>query len=100
MCRKKEKTAVVHPVLSHHSSRACVRDVYLAGDLVDGLGQSLDVAGGDARHGDTAVLGGVDRMFLGQLVHLLGSQARVCEHTNLEQKNKVSKKHNHLRGPI
>lgn len=32
----------------------------LAGDLVDGLGESLDVAGGDTSNGDTAVLGSVD----------------------------------------
>jgi len=33
---------------------------HLAGDLVDGLGESLDVAGGDTSNGDTAVLGSVD----------------------------------------
>jgi hypothetical protein len=32
----------------------------LTGNLEDGLGQALDVAGGDTSDGDTAVLGGVD----------------------------------------
>lgn len=32
----------------------------LTGNLVDGLGKSLDIARGDPRHGDTAVLGRVD----------------------------------------
>ena len=32
----------------------------LTGDLEDGLGQALDVAGGDTSDGDTAILGGVD----------------------------------------
>lgn len=52
---------------------------------MDRLGQSLDVAGGDAGDRDTAVLGGVDRVLLGQLVHLLSGQASVCEHTDLEE---------------
>ena len=55
----------------------------LAGDLVDGLGESLDVGGGDTGDGDAAVLGGVDGVLLGQLVHLLGGQACVCEHADL-----------------
>lgn len=32
----------------------------LSGNLEDGLGESLHVAGGDTSNGDTAVLGGVD----------------------------------------
>lgn len=32
----------------------------LTGNLEDGLGESLDVGGGDTSDGDTAVLGGVD----------------------------------------
>lgn len=32
----------------------------LTSNLVDGLGKSLDIARGDPRHGDTAVLGRVD----------------------------------------
>ena len=32
----------------------------LTGDLEDGLGKALDVAGGDTSDGDTAILGGVD----------------------------------------
>lgn len=32
----------------------------LTGDLEDGLGESLHVAGGDTGNGDTTVLGGVD----------------------------------------
>jgi hypothetical protein len=59
----------------------------LAGDLVDGLSESLDICAGDTRDGDTAVLGGVDGVLLGQFVHLLGGQAGVCEHTDLEEEN-------------
>ena len=42
----------------------------LTGNLEDGLGESLDVGGGDTSDGDTAVLGGVD----GVLEKLLGTR--------------------------
>lgn len=74
-------------------------DAHLTGDLVDGLGKTLDVAAGDTGHGDTAVLGGVDGVLdelvsardirnkpaylLGQSVHLLGLETSVGEHANL-----------------
>lgn len=56
---------------------------FLALDLEDGLGQTADVVTGDTSNGDTAVLGGVDGVLLGQLIHLLGVQASVGEHANL-----------------
>lgn len=55
----------------------------LALDLEDGLGQTADVLAGDACHRDASVLGGVHAVLLGQLVHLLGRQARVGKHANL-----------------
>lgn len=42
----------------------------LTGNLEDGLGESLDVGGGNTSDGDTAVLGGVD----GVLEKLLGTR--------------------------
>jgi hypothetical protein len=39
-----------------------LEEINLTGDLEDGLGESADVAGGDTGDGDTAVLGGVDRV--------------------------------------
>ena len=40
----------------------------LALDLVDGLGETTNVLAGDAGNGDTAVLGGVDRVLMSKLV--------------------------------
>ena len=60
----------------HHASR-------LTGDLEDGLGQTLDIAGSDTSDGDTTVLGGVDGVLLGQSIHLLGLQTSEGKHTNL-----------------
>lgn len=60
----------------HHASR-------LTGDLEDGLGQTLDVAGRDTSNGDTTVLGGVDGVLLGQSIHLLGLQTGEGEHADL-----------------
>lgn len=74
----------------------------LTGNLEDGLGESLDVGGGDTSDGDTAVLGGVDGVLekllgtrlekvceyktylLGEGVHLLGLEASVGEHADLD----------------
>lgn len=55
----------------------------LTSDLVDGLGKALDVAGSDTSNTDSAILGGIHTVLLGQLVHLLGLQASEGEHTNL-----------------
>lgn len=74
----------------------------LTGNLENGLGESIDVGGGDTSHGDTAVLGGVDGVLekllgtrlekvcecktylLGEGVHLLGLEASVGEHADLD----------------
>ena len=56
------------------------------GHLEDRLGQPLDVARRDARHRYPAVLGSVDRMLLGQSLHLFGFQAGVGEHADLLDK--------------
>lgn len=74
----------------------------LTSNLEDRLGESLDVSGGDTSDGDTAVLGSVDRVLgeslairlekvcgyksylLSKGVHLLGLQASVGEHADLE----------------
>lgn len=56
---------------------------FLTLDLEDSLGQAADVVAGDTSNGDTAVLGGVDGVLLGQLLHLLGVQASVGEHADL-----------------
>lgn len=47
---------------SRESSRMSDRNrlLHLTGHLEDRLGQAADVAAGDAGHGNTAVLGGVD----------------------------------------
>jgi hypothetical protein len=52
-------------------------------DLVNGLSETADVLAGDAGNTDAAVLGGVDGVLLGELGHLLGGQAGVCEHADL-----------------
>lgn len=56
---------------------------FLTLDLEDGLGQTADIVASDTGNRDTAILGGVDGVLLGQLVHLLGAQASVGEHANL-----------------
>lgn len=55
----------------------------LTGDLVDGLGKTLDVSRGDTSNGDSAVLGGIDAVLLCQSVHLLGLETGVGEHADL-----------------
>jgi len=55
----------------------------LTGDLEDGLGQALHVAGCDTSDGDTAVLGSVDGVLLGQSIHLLRLQTGEGEHADL-----------------
>lgn len=52
-------------------------------DLVDGLSKATNVLAGNASNTDAAVLGGVDRVLLSKLGHLLGGQAGVCEHADL-----------------
>lgn len=56
---------------------------YLTLDIVNGLGQSADILSGNASDGNATILGGVDRELLGELSHLLSSQAGVGEHANL-----------------
>lgn len=55
----------------------------LTGDLEDGLGETSDVAGGDTGDTDSAVLGSVYAVLLGQLVHLLRLETGECEHADL-----------------
>lgn len=55
----------------------------LTGNLEDGLGKTLDVAGGDTSDGNTAVLGSVDGVLLGEGIHLLGLETSEGEHTDL-----------------
>lgn len=50
---------------------------------MDSLGQSLNVAAGDASNRDTSVAGAVDRVLLGKSVNLFGREASVAEHANL-----------------
>ena len=56
---------------------------YLTSNLVDGLGQPLDVAGSDTGNTDSAVFGGIHTVLLGKRIHLLRLQTGVGEHTNL-----------------
>ena len=46
--------------LDHENTGSPQSAAHLTSDLVDGLGEALDVAAGDASDGDSAVLGGVD----------------------------------------
>ena len=55
----------------------------LTGDLVDGLGKTLDVGGSDTGDGNSAVLGSVNTVLLGQGVHLFRLETSVGEHANL-----------------
>lgn len=63
-----------------------VHSVHSTGDLEDGLGESLDVAGRDTSDRDTAILGSVDGVFLGQGFHLFRLQTGVGEHADLKKK--------------
>jgi hypothetical protein len=71
-----------YPTL-HISSKStnCYPD--LTGDLVDGLGKTLDVGRSDTSNGNSAVLGGVDAVLLGQGVHLFRLETSVGEHADL-----------------
>jgi hypothetical protein len=71
-----------YPTL-HTSSKG--RDCYpdLTGDLVDGLGKTLDVGRSDTSDRNSAILGSVDTVLLGQGVHLFGLETSVGEHANL-----------------
>lgn len=57
--------------------------LHLTSDLVDALGESLDVRRRDTADGDAAVAGRVDGVFLCEGVDLFGLQARVGEHADL-----------------
>jgi len=47
-----------------------MKSFHLTGHLVDGLGESPDVARGDAGDGDTAVLGGVDGVLIRRQLYI------------------------------
>lgn len=59
------------------------RDLFLTGDFVNGFRQTFYITSSNARDGDSAIFGGVDRVLLCQSVHLLGLKARVGKHANL-----------------
>lgn len=71
-----------YPTL-HTSSKGKILASALTGDLVDGLGKTLNVGRGDTSNRDSAVLGSVDAVLLGQCVHLLGLETGVGEHADL-----------------
>lgn len=48
----------------------------LTGDLEDGLGKALDVAGGDTGDGDTAVLGGINGVLKNKINNRTGPMER------------------------
>ena len=52
-------------------------------DVVDSLGEVVDVGAGNTGDGDTAILGEVDRVVLSDLLDLLSRQAGVGEHADL-----------------
>lgn len=62
---------------------ACTKVCSLTLDSVDSLSQAANIIAGDSSNRDTAVLGSVDGVLLGQLVHLLRGQASVGEHADL-----------------
>ena len=55
----------------------------LLGDSVHGLCQIANILGGDASHGDPAILGEVDAEVLGDGRHLVLGHPGKAEHTNL-----------------
>lgn len=59
--------------------------LYLTLNGVDSLGQAADILRGDAGNGDAAVLGGVDGVLRGELVHGGGVEPRVGEHADLRR---------------
>ena len=68
----------------------------LLGDIVNGGGEVLDVLGGDADHGDAAVLGEVDGILFLQALNLrhdvthrtqLGNASPTCSGVNPEKQN-------------
>lgn len=56
---------------------------HLTSDLVDGLCQTLDIARSDTGNTDSAVLGSIHAVLLGQSIHLLRLKTSVGEHANL-----------------
>ena len=52
-------------------------------NLEDGLRETADVLAGDTGNGNTTILGSIDAVLLGELVHLLRGQAGVSKHANL-----------------
>ena len=84
----------------NNGSLQCLEYQHLAGNLMDGLGETLYVGGCDSSYGYSTVFGSIDMLkcvsvrvvpkweydtyLLGQLIHLLGLQSGVCEHTDLD----------------
>jgi hypothetical protein len=66
---------------------AFVGIISLTSHLVDGLSQPLDITRSDSGNRNAAVLGSVDRVLLGQSVHLLWLEASIGEHTDLREIN-------------
>lgn len=71
---------ILHYVLRQNTERSYPT---LTGDLVDGLGKTLDVGGSDTGDGNSAVLGSVNTVLLGQGVHLFRLKTGVGEHADL-----------------
>lgn len=60
----RSSTNITHPKNFFFFVMLVMKSFHLTGHLVDGLGESPDVARGDAGDGDTAVLGGVDGVLI------------------------------------
>ena len=52
-------------------------------NVLDALGNVVDILGGDTADGDTSILGHVDAMFLDHSLTLFNSESREGEHANL-----------------
>jgi hypothetical protein len=60
-----------------------MNDTDLTLDLVDGLSKATNVVGSDTSNAYAAVLGGIDAVLLGQLLHAGGVETSVGEHADL-----------------
>jgi hypothetical protein len=66
---------------------ALVGMISLTSHLIDRLSQPLDITRSDSGNRNAAILGSVDRVLLGQSIHLLWLEASVGEHTDLKEIN-------------
>lgn len=71
------------PSIYSSQEQHSLRSRNLTLDLVDSLSQPTNVLARDTSNGDSAVLGSIHAVLLGQLVHLLRGQAGVGEHADL-----------------